>query len=116
MSLALYMDVNVRRAVSEALRKRGVDALTAQQDGTTTLDDSDLLDRATALQRVLFSQDADLLREATRRQRANHNFYGLIYAHQLNVTVRECIEDLELLAKVYEPQDVTNRVVYLPLR
>jgi len=75
-----------------------------------------LLDRAAALQRVLFSQDADLLREATRRQRAKRSFFGVIYAHQLNVSIRECIEDLELLANVYEPHDIANTVVYLPLR
>jgi hypothetical protein len=34
----------------------------------------------------------------------------------LNVTDRECIEDLEALAKIYEPADMANRVVYLPLK
>jgi len=42
-------------------------------------------------------------------------FFGVIYAHQLNVTDRQCIEDLEILAKVYDPSDLLNRVVYLPL-
>ena len=67
MSLALYMDVHVRRAVTEALQERDVDVLTSQADITTALADPDLLDRATELGRVLFSQDADLLAEARNR-------------------------------------------------
>jgi hypothetical protein len=74
-----------------------------------------LLDRTTTLGRVLFSQDVDLLREATQRQRTGTEFSGVIYAHQLKVTDRACIEDLEMLAKVYDPSDMANRVMYLPL-
>jgi len=68
MSVHLYMDVHVRRAVTAGLRLRGVNILTAQEDGTGELRDPDLLDRATALGRVLFTQDDDLLREAERQQ------------------------------------------------
>ena len=93
-----------------------MDVLTAQEDGTARLDDPELLDRAMALGRVLFSQDADLLREATLRQRNGVQFFGVVYAHQLNATVRDCIEDLEALAKIYEPEDMANRVVFLPLK
>jgi hypothetical protein len=41
--------------------------LTAQEDGTGELPDPELLDRATELGPVLFTQDDDLLREAKRR-------------------------------------------------
>ncbi len=63
-----------------------------------------------------FSQDEDLLSEASRRQRSGEFFAGVIYAHQLKVSVGQCIEDLELLAKVNEPEDFANRVEYLPLK
>ncbi len=55
MSVALYMDVHVPAAITRALVLRNVDVLTAQLDGTIELSDSDLLDRATDLGRVLFS-------------------------------------------------------------
>ena len=55
------MDVHVRKAIINELIARGVDVLTAQQDGTATLADPELLDRATALKHVPFTQDADLL-------------------------------------------------------
>jgi len=109
------MDVHARRAVTDGLRRRGVDVLTAQEDGTARLDDSDLLDQATSLGRVLFSQDDDLLREATKRQQSGTPFAGVVYAHQLSITGGQTIHDLELIAKIYEPEDIQNRVEYLPL-
>src|SRR5262245_5136586 len=100
MSVALYMDHHVRKAVTRGLHQRGVDVLTAEEDGAKTLIDPKLLDRATALGRALFTQDADLLAEAARRHRSGENFARVIYAHQLGVTIGQCINDLEIIAKV----------------
>jgi len=49
------MDVHVRRAVTDGLRLRQVDVLTAQEDGATALPDGALLSRGQALGRVLFT-------------------------------------------------------------
>ena len=68
MSVRLYMDHHVRKEVTEGLRVRGVDVLTAEEDGTKRLPDPELLDRATELGRVLFTQDQHLLKEAARPQ------------------------------------------------
>ena len=116
MSVKLYFDVHVRRAVTVGLRIRGVDVLTAQEDAAGHLDDAALLNRASELGRLLFSQDEDLLREATRRQATGEEFAGVIYAHQLNVTIGQCIDDLELIAKVSDPDEGTGRLTYLPLK
>jgi len=59
------MDVHVPMAVTEALRRKGLDILTSQDDGTATKDDDILLARAAELGRVLFSQDRDFLRIAS---------------------------------------------------
>ncbi|HWE60979.1 MAG TPA: DUF5615 family PIN-like protein, partial [Chloroflexota bacterium] len=83
MPLSLYMDQHVPRVISTGLRLRNVDVLTASEDGAGELDDAALLDRATALGRVLFSQDDDLLAEAAHRQAKGVRFGGVIYAHQL---------------------------------
>ena len=91
MSVGLYMDVHVPAAMTRGLLLRDVDVLTAQIDGTTELPDPDLLDRAMELRRVLFSQDEDLLAEATRRQRGGQHFGGVIYAHQLGITFGRAI-------------------------
>lgn len=110
------MDVHVRRAVTDGLRSRGVDVLTAQEDGAAQLDDSPLLSRATSLGRVLFTQDDDLLREASARQQSGEAFAGVIYAHQLNVTVGQCIDELELISRATDPEEWTNRLTFLPLK
>ena len=109
------MDVHVPAAITRGLVLRGVDVLTAQLDGTTRLDDAALLDRATAIRRVLFSQDEDLLTEATKRQRGGQLFGGVIYAHQLGITIGNAINDLEVLAQVCTSDEFMNRVEYLPL-
>jgi predicted nuclease of predicted toxin-antitoxin system len=65
--LRLYMDVHVDFAITAGLRLRQVDVLTAQEDGTTRLDDEPFLDRAASLNRVLFTQDEDFLTIAGER-------------------------------------------------
>jgi hypothetical protein len=109
------MDVHVPAAITRGLLLRGIDVITAQLDGTTALEDPALLDRATVMGRVLFSQDEDLLAEATLRQRCGQSFAGVIYGHQLRVTVGKCIADLEVLAGAGRPEDFANRVEFLPL-
>lgn len=116
MSVDLYMDVHVPFAITTSLRLRGVDVLTAQEDGTRRLLDPALLDRSTELGRVLFTQDEDLLEEAAKRQRKGQMFAGVIFAHQTNATIGQCINDLDLIAKASEPDEWTNRLEYLPLK
>ena len=57
MTVALYMDHNVPRAITAGLQRRGIDVLRAYEDGAHEWEDAALLDRAQALGRVLFSRD-----------------------------------------------------------
>ncbi len=111
----LYADECAHGAVIEALRRRGVDVLTAQEDGREGEPDPSVLDRAGELGRVLFTQDDDLLAEATARQRMGVPFCGVIYARQRYVPIRSCIEDLEVIAGACEPEEFRDRVEFLPL-
>ena len=113
MGIALYMDVHVPKAITVGLRLRGVDVITAQDDESITLPDSELLERATRLGRAVVTFDSDFLSEAARRQTEWIDFGGVIYARLLRISVSECIRDLELIAKPGEPVDViTSR--FLP--
>jgi hypothetical protein len=89
--------------------------LTAYEDGASELEDATLLDRASERGRVLFTRDDDLLAEAAKRQREEIPFHGVIYAHQLRVSIGRCVQDLEILAKAGEPADLLNGVIFLPL-
>ena len=115
MALALYMDHHVPSSITNALRIRGVDVITAYEDNAHELDDAALLNRATALRRVVFTRDDDFLAEAARRQQVGIPFHGIIYAHQLRVSIGICVSHLELIAKAGDPSDAVNAVLYLPL-
>jgi hypothetical protein len=109
------MDHHVPYAITEGLINRGIDVNTSQGDGTAQLDDEFLLMRTTLLGRVLFSQDRDLLIIANRWLQEGRDFAGLIYAHQLAVTIGRAVRDLELMALTLEPEDMLNRIEFIPL-
>ena len=115
MGIALYMDQHVPRSVTVGLRTRGVDVVTAHEDGADAMSDSEILDRASELGRVLFSQDDDLIVEAVRRQKEHAYFHGVIYTHQLRMSIGSLIHELEVIAKAAEPEDLINRIQFLPM-
>jgi len=114
VSQPLYMDVHVPLAITRALRRRGFDVLTAQDDGTARLADSALLARAGSLSRVLFTQDDDFLAEAARLLRAGTSFATVIYAHQFT-TIGTCVTDLVLILSAMLPEEAHDQVIHLPL-
>lgn len=116
MSVSFYMDVHVPYAVTTELRLRGVDVLTAQEDGASEFDDPQLLDRALSLGRVLVTQDIGFLREAARRQKKHEQFAGIIFAPQLDVTIGQCVRDLEMMARTSDAKEWVSSVDYLPLK
>ena len=73
-----------------------------------------LLTRATSLGRVLFSQDEDLLAIVEERIRQQRDFAGVIYSHQLAISIGQAVRDLELISTVLEPSDMRNRVEFIP--
>jgi hypothetical protein len=72
------MDVHIPLAITEGLRRRVIDGLTAQHDGADRLEDDLLLQCATSLERALFCQAEDLLAIAAAYQAKNVDFSGLI--------------------------------------
>ena len=115
MTLRFYMDEHIPRPVSVGLRLREVDILTTQDDDRAGVDDGTLFDRAAGLGRVMVSFDADMAREATRRQREGRSFAGLVFAHPTQMTFGDCIRDLEIIAKTGEPSDLAEHIIHLPL-
>jgi hypothetical protein len=108
------MNHHVRAAITAGLRRRGIDVLTAQEDGAAQLDDESLLQRATDLDRVLFSQDRHLLGIARHWLQTGRDFRGLIYAHQLDITTGRAVRDLELMAHALDPDDMRNHIEFIP--
>ena len=115
MPLSFYFDQHVPYAIAVGLGRRGIDVLTSAEDGNAELDDFGLLNRATALDRIFFSQDADLLEIAHGKLSDGHEFSGLVYAHPLSITVGQAVRDLELLAKVVTAEEMRSHIEFLPL-
>jgi hypothetical protein len=109
------MDHHVHIAVTEGLQRRGVDVVTAYEDGAAQMNDAELFTRATELERVLFSQDRDMLVLAEEWLQEGSGFAGWVYAHQLSVTIGQAVRDLALIAQVFDPEDMRNHIQFIPL-
>lgn len=115
MTPAFYMDVHVPSAVTLQLRQRGVDVLTAIEDGQTETADFDLLLRSSKLGRVMVTQDIRFKALAESWQCESRSFSGMVFAHQLFVTVGRMVGDLELIAKACSSQEMSSKILHLPL-
>jgi len=114
MPVPLYLDVNVPQSITDQLRERGVNVVTAIEDGARELTDRELLERARELRRVVFTHDTRFKALAEDWQRQGQQFAGLIFGRQLGGTVGQFVRDLELIALACDPDDCWNTVQYLP--
>jgi len=112
----LLLDVHVPVAIAGQLRRRGVDVLTAADDGSATLPDPDLLERARALGRIVFTQDIGFKALAEDWQRSGRPFLGLVFGHQLGATIGRYVVDLELIALATDPGDWSGTIEHLPFQ
>ncbi len=115
MALNLYIDHNVHGEITNGLRQRGVDLLTCAEDRTDRLEDDLVLQRATELRRVVFTQDTDFLAITTHWLRSGREFSGVIFAEQLGITIGDAIRDLELFVGAMDEAEMRNRVFHLPI-
>ena len=114
MAVGIYVDVQIPSAISTGLRLRGVEVITAQEDGAARFADADLLTRATELRMLLYTHDDDFLKEARRRLESGESFSGVIYSHQTRSPAGRCIEDIEIIAKILDPDGLNGQIEYVP--
>jgi hypothetical protein len=115
MSLRLYLDENVEQSIVAGLRLRGVDVLSVREDGMNGRIDLDILNRAKATERVVFTRDEDFLILASEWQSQGISFPGIVYGHSQRASIGECIADLEIISTLLEPSEVENQVLYIPM-
>ena len=113
--LRFYFDHNMQRQIASGLRLRDVDVLTAYEDNAHTLSDLEILNRASALSRVLVTKDHHFLGIAHSRLEGGIDFTGIVYISRESISIGDCIEQLEIVAKVYDYTETINRVLYLPI-
>lgn len=106
--IRFYTDVHVPRSVTLALRRRGVDVLTAQDRRLERAEDSEHLDLAAREGRVLVTQDSDFLILSA----AGASHAGIAYVRQ-GVPVGRIVSGLLLLYNVLTADEMINRIEYL---
>ena len=112
---SLYMDVHVPAAITHQLRRRNIDVLTSQEDGTTRVSDENLLARAHTLGRILVTQDIRFRRLAEEWKHAGKEFAGLVFCRQEERLIGRYIGDLEIICKAMRPEEWKNEIFRLPL-
>ena len=53
--------------------------------------------------------------DVLRRLHEGREFSGIIYAHQLRITIGQMVEDLELIAVTTSKEEWSGRIEYLPI-
>jgi hypothetical protein len=87
MAVVLYLDAHVPQAIADQLGRRGVDVVTAIEDGCALLPDDQLLERARVLGRVLLTQDIRFRAQSEDWQREGRPFAGILFGHQLGAII-----------------------------
>lgn len=74
-----YYDAPVNRAIVNGLRFKGVEVLTAQEDGLSEASGEEILKRATEPSKPLVTTDHDFLVLAAQYQKKEQPFSGIIF-------------------------------------
>jgi predicted nuclease of predicted toxin-antitoxin system len=112
--IRFYMDEHVPSPVTMALRSRGVDVLTAQEDERGGASDPAVLQRSIELGRILITFDKHFFAIVASEQRVHADFPGVVIIPR-NLSYRQCIDDLELMAKCSEPAEWAGKLIRLPI-
>ena len=116
MPVKFYMDAHFPAPITKQLRRREVDVLAAPEEETNELPDDELLELASSLSRVVVTFDIRFRVMAEDWIRLGRDFAGLVYVNSNRVTIGKVVADLELIAKVYEPGELKNKVEFVPLK
>ena len=109
--LRYYFDEHIKAPIAEQLQVRDIDVLTAQKSRQSRkkILDPEQLAFATSLGRVMVTEDSDFIPLAYSQLP-----HAGIIRLQANLTIGDAIEALEVAAKVMEPEEMLNQLLYLP--
>lgn len=102
------MDEHVPPAVSQGLRRRGVDVLTTQEAGLISVSDEEHLKFASETGRIILTQDADFL----RLHAAGFSHKGIIYAPQ-QTSISTIVRGLMFIFDLLSAENMINHVEFL---
>lgn len=102
------MDEHIPKAVTEGLRRRGVNVLSAQEAGMSGANDYDQLSLANKEGRIIFTKDADFL----RLHKAGVSHQGIIYSSRQS-PVGYTVRVLMIIYDLVTPEEMSGRVEFI---
>ncbi len=90
--------------------------MVAYEDAMHEAIDLDILRRSNELGCVFVTKDSDFLAIAQNSLTNDVIPPGVIFITDDYLPIGQCIADLELVAKVYDINEVMGRILFLPLR
>lgn len=104
-TLSYAFDEHIERAVTRALRLKGIPIVTVQEAGRVSGKDSDHLAWAASIGHVLVTHDHDFEQLHT----------GLVIVHELS-PAGHVIEWVELIARAMSADEMRGQIIYVPRR
>ncbi|MBC8183111.1 DUF5615 family PIN-like protein [candidate division KSB1 bacterium] len=111
--LKIYTDENVESAIAKGLRRRNIDAMSANEMNNLGLKDEQQLEYAVSIRASFFTYDNDFFKIAKDWSDSGKNHFGIFYVHPLSSTIGECIRKLKEYSELFEPEDVMNQIIFL---
>jgi predicted nuclease of predicted toxin-antitoxin system len=107
--IKFHLDENVRNAVAQGLKRRGIDVTTTPEKSLVGVSDKVQLEFAISQNRVIFTQDTDFL----RMNQFNSDHCGIVYSYQGNKSIGEIIKGLILIWELLELSDMFGKVEFI---
>jgi predicted nuclease of predicted toxin-antitoxin system len=107
--IRFQLDEHVPQVVAQALRRRGIDVLTAAEAGLLSVPDAELLARSSAAGRVAVTHDSDFL----RLHQQQHQHAGIAYCQQGTRSIGQLVAGLVLIYEVLEAGEMVGRLEFL---
>ncbi len=107
--IRFHFDENVNLAIASGLRRRGIDVTTSREAGLIGVSDDEQLAYAWREGRVLVTQDTDFLAITSRVEQ----HAGIAFARKGSRSIRQVIEQLELIHDVMSFEEMQGHIEYL---
>lgn len=111
--IKIYTNESVPVAIAEGLRRRGIDAQSCRDIGNYGLSDEQQFDYACKSGFVIFTHDDDFLKLNIEYVNQGKEHLGIIYAHQKDYSIGECIRRIKVIVDILSPQEMRNHVEFL---
>ncbi len=108
-TIRFHLDENCDSAIAAGLRLHGIDVSTTPEAGLLQASDDQQLGYTLAENRVIVTQDTDILRVAA----AGQEHPGIVFYNSQSRTIGQVINGVRLIWEVFEPEDMRNHVEYL---